>query len=56
MRAFTPVGETPVEGWPILLWFHGGEFSFSNLPPGNTMKRVDRDGGERKGGVDISLM
>lgn len=25
MRIFTPEGEAPAEGWPILLFFHGGE-------------------------------
>ncbi|KAG4421608.1 hypothetical protein IFR04_005227 [Cadophora malorum] len=24
VRAFTPTGEKPEVGWPVLLWFHGG--------------------------------
>ena len=24
LRVFTPEGERPVNGWPVLLWFHGG--------------------------------
>lgn len=25
MRAYTPIGEPPKTGWPILVYFHGGE-------------------------------
>ncbi|KDE07651.1 hypothetical protein MVLG_02113 [Microbotryum lychnidis-dioicae p1A1 Lamole] len=24
VRAWTPLGEVPADGWPVLLWFHGG--------------------------------
>lgn len=27
VRAYTPPGQSPATGWPILLYFHGGEFS-----------------------------
>ena len=25
VRVFTPKGSAPEGGWPVLLWFHGGE-------------------------------
>ena len=28
MRVFTPVGEAPTGGWPVLVWLHGGECLF----------------------------
>jgi acetyl esterase/lipase len=25
LRVFTPKGERPVGGWPVFIWFHGGQ-------------------------------
>lgn len=25
VRVFTPLGETPSEGWPLMIYYHGGE-------------------------------
>ena len=27
IRAFSPPGEAPASGWPLFIFFHGGEFS-----------------------------
>jgi carboxylesterase type B len=24
LRVFTPEGESPISGWPVFIWFHGG--------------------------------
>ncbi|XP_006455039.1 hypothetical protein AGABI2DRAFT_180254 [Agaricus bisporus var. bisporus H97] len=31
IRAFTPKGERPAGGWPVLIWFHGGGWTFGNI-------------------------
>lgn len=30
MRAYTPPGQPPTTGWPVILYFHGGDFSTVN--------------------------
>lgn len=27
VRVFTPKGDRPAKGWPVLIWFHGGGFN-----------------------------
>ena len=29
VRVFTPEGDVPAEGWPVLLYFHGGKYAAS---------------------------
>lgn len=31
IRIFTPEGETPAQGWPVYMWFHGGKLNFLSL-------------------------
>lgn len=31
LRAFTPAGETPDGGWPVMLYFHGGGWVLGNI-------------------------
>ncbi|KAJ3719499.1 Alpha/Beta hydrolase protein [Lentinula raphanica] len=31
MRAFTPEGEAPSAGWPVLVYFHGGGWTFGSI-------------------------
>lgn len=31
LRIFTPRGEAPEKGWPVLMWFHGGNLTFSSF-------------------------
>ncbi|SCZ89817.1 BZ3500_MvSof-1268-A1-R1_Chr9g10605 [Microbotryum saponariae] len=35
VRAWTPLGEVPAEGWPVLLWFHGGGWVLGGLDSEN---------------------
>ncbi|KAH7120498.1 Alpha/Beta hydrolase protein [Dactylonectria macrodidyma] len=31
LRAYTPTGECDLDGWPVLLWFHGGGWAIGGL-------------------------
>jgi triacylglycerol lipase len=31
LRVFTPGGETPKGGWPVMLYFHGGGWVLGNI-------------------------
>ncbi|EKM81392.1 hypothetical protein AGABI1DRAFT_72317 [Agaricus bisporus var. burnettii JB137-S8] len=31
IRVFTPKGERPAGGWPVLIWFHGGGWTLGNI-------------------------
>ncbi|KAK0200312.1 alpha/beta hydrolase fold-domain-containing protein [Desarmillaria ectypa] len=35
-RAFTPKGEAPTAGWPLLIYFHGGGWTFGNINSENS--------------------
>ncbi|KKK23678.1 putative lipase [Aspergillus rambellii] len=35
LRAFTPKGETPACGWPVMLYFHGGGWVLGNIDTEN---------------------
>lgn len=37
IRCFTPGGEAPVEGWPLVLYFHGGGWVFGDIGSENTL-------------------
>lgn len=37
VRAFFPEGQPPVNGWPAILYFHGGGFVFGSLDTENTI-------------------
>ncbi|KAK0453002.1 alpha/beta hydrolase fold-domain-containing protein [Desarmillaria tabescens] len=36
-RAFTPEGEAPTSGWPLLIYFHGGGWTFGNINSENSL-------------------
>lgn len=31
IRAFTPKGDRPANGWPVFIWFHGGGWTLGNI-------------------------
>ncbi|KAK7408630.1 hypothetical protein QQX98_009194 [Neonectria punicea] len=31
LRAYTPTGESEANGWPVLIWFHGGGWAIGGL-------------------------
>ncbi|KAJ7147544.1 alpha/beta hydrolase fold-domain-containing protein [Mycena crocata] len=35
-RAFTPKGESPANGWPVFIFFHGGGWTFGNIGSENS--------------------
>lgn len=35
IRVFTPKGERPSRGWPVLIWFHGGGWAVGDITSGN---------------------
>ncbi|CUA70501.1 hypothetical protein RSOLAG22IIIB_08915 [Rhizoctonia solani] len=36
VRVFTPPGERPVDGWPVLVYFHGGGWVLGNIDTENS--------------------
>lgn len=43
-RVYTPKGDAPANGWPILLYFHGGGFVLANLDTYDSSCRALCDG------------
>jgi acetyl esterase/lipase len=37
VRAFTPDGDMPAEGWPVCFWFHGGGWVLGNIETENVI-------------------
>ncbi|CBF74187.1 hypothetical protein AN8242.2 [Aspergillus nidulans FGSC A4] len=37
LRAFTPIGEAPEGGWPVMLYFHGGGWVLGNIDTENVV-------------------
>lgn len=37
VRVFTPEGNTPESGWPLMLYFHGGGWVLGNIETENTV-------------------
>ncbi|KAL2810195.1 Alpha/Beta hydrolase protein [Aspergillus granulosus] len=37
LRAFTPAGKKPEEGWPVMLYFHGGGWVLGNIDTENVV-------------------
>lgn len=37
LRAFTPKGEIPTDGWPVMLYFHGGGWVLGNIDTENVV-------------------
>ncbi|KAH7916442.1 alpha/beta hydrolase fold-domain-containing protein [Hygrophoropsis aurantiaca] len=35
VRVFTPEGTTPVDGWPVYIWFHGGGWTVGGIDTQN---------------------
>lgn len=35
IRLFSPVGKPPRQGWPLVIWFHGGGFAGGNIDSDN---------------------
>lgn len=35
IRVFTPKGDPPASGWPLVLWMHGGAFAVGNIDSDN---------------------
>lgn len=35
IRVFTPKGDSPAKGWPLVLWMHGGAFAVGNIDSDN---------------------
>lgn len=35
IRVFTPKGDPPTKGWPLVLWMHGGAFAVGNIDSDN---------------------
>ena len=35
IRVFTPKGDAPASGWPVLIWFHGGGWVMGGLSSEN---------------------
>ncbi|KAF5350502.1 hypothetical protein D9756_008499 [Leucocoprinus leucothites] len=42
IRAFTPKGDRPANGWPVFIWFHGGMLSESHSS-GWTLGNIDSE-------------
>ncbi|KAF5392926.1 hypothetical protein D9757_001230 [Collybiopsis confluens] len=36
MRSFTPKGDSPVSGWPLFIFFHGGGWTFGSIESEST--------------------
>lgn len=37
IRVFTPKGDPPISGWPVVLWMHGGAFAVGNIDSDNDL-------------------
>ena len=37
VRVFTPEGRIPVDGWPLMVYFHGGGWVLGNIDTENTV-------------------
>lgn len=37
LRVFTPKGDPPPSGWPVVLWMHGGAFAVGNIDSDNDL-------------------
>lgn len=37
IRVFTPKGDPPISGWPVMLWMHGGAFAVGNIDSDNDL-------------------
>lgn len=37
IRVFTPKGDPPTNGWPVVLWMHGGAFAVGNIDSDNDL-------------------
>jgi acetyl esterase/lipase len=37
VRCFTPLGEAPEGGWPVMLWIHGGGWVLGNIDTENVI-------------------
>lgn len=37
VRCFTPMGEVPAGGWPVMLYFHGGGWVLGNIDTENVV-------------------
>lgn len=37
IRVFTPEGEKPEKGWPLMIWIHGGGWVLGNIDTENTV-------------------
>lgn len=37
LRVFTPSGDAPLEGWPVMLYFHGGGWVLGNIETENVV-------------------
>ena len=37
VRCFTPEGEKPAKGWPVLIYFHGGGWVLGNIDTENVV-------------------
>lgn len=45
-RIFTPKGDPPTDGWPLVLWMHGGAFAAGNIDSDNDLcSMMCRDAG-----------
>ena len=56
IRIFSPTGEAPTGGWPLLMWFHGGGFAGGNIDSDNDLCSLAcRDAGYVVANVDYRL-
>jgi acetyl esterase/lipase len=39
VRCFTPAGEKPADGWPVMVYFHGGGWVLGNIDTENNVCR-----------------
>jgi acetyl esterase/lipase len=37
VRVFTPEGERPSDGWPVMVYYHGGGWVLGNIETENTV-------------------
>lgn len=37
VRVFTPEGDKPEDGWPVMVWYHGGGWVLGNIDTENTI-------------------
>lgn len=37
VRTFTPLGEKPANGWPVMIYYHGGGWVLGNINTENTV-------------------